>query len=386
MRAGSGLILVVAALLCLGVVMVTSAGLQVATGRTLSTTDVLSGRPALLAAAAFVALLVGARVPLDRLLRERRRIAPALVAAGGILILLASVHVPGIGREVNGARRWIEVGPVSFQPSEVAKWVVVVILAWYGARSAPRMENLRAALPPVAWLAAVCGLIATEDLGTAILIGAVGECMLLAAGMRLRHAAPCLPVAAAGLAAALAGSPYRLERLRSFLHPFDDPQGGGYQLVQSLVAVHGGGLAGRGLGNGVQKLGYLPEDTTDFIFAVICEELGLMGAVAVVGLYAALLLCGGCIVCRVRDPLGRLLGTGILLTVGAQALLNIAVVTGAVPTKGIALPLVSLGGTGWVTTSFCVGLLLSIERRGAPDRTVPRALRVRAPMALEAGR
>ncbi len=131
-----------------------------------------------------------------------------------------------------------------------------------------------------------------------------------------------------------------------------------------MVTVAGGGVTGRGLGNSVQKFGYLPEDTTDFIFAIICEELGLMGAAAIVCLYGGLLWCGWSIIRRVQDPFQKLLGLGIVLTIGLQALINMAVVTGLAPTKGIALPLVSAGGTGWVLTGFCLGLLVSMEKPG----------------------
>ncbi|MHC4218507.1 MAG: FtsW/RodA/SpoVE family cell cycle protein, partial [Planctomycetota bacterium] len=150
--------------------------------------------------------------------------------------------------------------------------------------------------------------------------------------------------------------------LRAWWDPYRDPQGIGYHVIQSMTTVAGGGLAGRGLGNGVQKFGYLPEDTTDFIFAVVCEEMGLVGATVVVGLFGGLLLCGWAIIRRTSDPFCRLLGLGILLTVGLQTLINLAVVTGWAPTKGIALPLVSAGGTGWVLTAFSLGLLVSIGR------------------------
>jgi len=220
-------------------------------------------------------------------------------------------------------------------------------------------------LAPMALVALICALIATEDLGTAVLIAMVGVLMVLAAGAKLRHVALLIPFGAAGFAAAVLASPYRIDRLRAFLDPYQDPQGIGYHVLQSMAAVSGGGLAGRGLGNGLQKFGYLPEDTTDFIFAIISEELGLVGAAVVICLYATLLLCGFSIVRRAEHPFQRLLGLGILLTIGLQALINLAVVTGLAPTKGIALPLVSAGGTGWCLTAFCLGLLASIDREQA---------------------
>jgi cell division protein FtsW len=355
-------VLIAVALLMLGVVMVTSAGLSIDTGR-FELRDILMSRQALFAVLAVAMLWAGSTVPLPRLCHARGVAAPAPWIVLAIVVLLVLVHVPGVGREVNGARRWITLGPIGFQPSEIAKWGILVVLAWYGARNADRMHRFLVGFGrPMIVILLVCGLIGTEDLGTAMLIGAVSVAVLLAAGARIRHAAMLLPVGAAAFVAGVIQNPYRLERLRTFIDPYKDPQNGGYHMVQSMAAVSGGGLPGRGLGNSVQKFGYLPEDTTDFIFAIICEELGAVGAIVVVSLYAALMLCGLAIVRRARQPFARLLGVGILLTIGVQAVINLAVVTGAGPTKGIALPLVSAGGTGWVLTALCIGLLVAVER------------------------
>ncbi|MHC4711219.1 MAG: FtsW/RodA/SpoVE family cell cycle protein [Planctomycetota bacterium] len=353
LRAGHGIVLITCALLAIGVVMVSSAGLSVDADGGVSLSGVLLGRPALLAALAMAALLAGSRVPVWRLSRAQW---PVLRAGGlrvpiAIVILLLLVHVPGIGREVNGARRWIDLGVTSFQPSEVAKWGMLAIVAAYVTRWAAVMGRLGPGfLVPMALVALVCGLIVTEDLGTAVLIGAVCTVLLLAGGAKVWHAAVIAAPAGLGLVAAIASSPYRLDRIRAWLDPYQDPQGIGYHVIQSMATVAGGGLAGRGLGNGVQKFGYLPEDTTDFIFAVICEEMGLMGAAVVVSLYGGLLLCGWSIIRRC-----------------------VAVVTGWAPTKGIALPLVSAGGTGWVLTAFSLGLLVSMDREAeqSDDRPVP---------------
>jgi len=216
---------------------------------------------------------------------------------------------------------------------------------------------------PTLWfVGAVCVLIALEDLGTAVLIGAVAMLILLASGVRLWQALLAAPAGVAFFAAMVIQSPYRLQRLMAYLDPYQDPQGIGYHIIQSMSAVAGGGIAGRGLGNGVRKFGYLPEDTTDFIFAIICEELGVFGAAFVLFLYAALLLSAFLVVRRQAHPFLRLLGTGVMLTIGLQAAINIAVVSGVAPTKGIALPLLSHGGTGWVLTAFSIGLLVSMDR------------------------
>lgn len=369
LRAGHGLILIVITLLTIGVVMVTSAGLTVGTDKSVLLQDVLLGRTTLLALVAMGFMLIGALVPVRRAFFEPRGAfspIPWLIVI--TLILLVIVHIPGIGREVNGARRWINLGPVGFQPSEVAKWGLVIALAWYATRRASVMPEFISGFGlPIVIVLVMCALIASEDLGTAVLIGAVSVCMLIAAGAKWWHAAMWMPIGALGIAGAVLTSEYRLNRVKAFLNPYEDPQGIGYHILQSMGAISGGGLAGRGLGNSIQKFGYLPEDTTDFIFAIICEEMGIVGAAVIVILYVSLLICGFSIVKRVHDPFQRLIGMGVLLTVGLQALMNIAVVTGSVPTKGIALPLLSSGGTGWVLTAFCIGLLVSMDWELAQD-------------------
>ncbi|MHC4414096.1 MAG: FtsW/RodA/SpoVE family cell cycle protein [Planctomycetota bacterium] len=374
-RAGHGLILIVVALLTLGVVMVTSAGQEVGAAKPVDLGQILLSRQTVLAGLALGMMLVGSRLPLQRVYRGRGAASPVPWLAAAVVLGLLAVYLPVIGREVNGARRWINLGLISFQPSEVAKWGTLLILAWYAARRAGAMRRpMRGLLPPIVFVAVVTALVATEDLGTAVLIGMVTIAVLVAGGVKIVHAGlVCVP-AAAGFVAAVLSSPYRLDRLRAFLDPYQDPQGIGYHLIHSLATVAGGGLAGRGLGNGVQKFGYLPEDTTDFIFAIICEELGLIGAAIVVCLYGGLLVCGWSIIRAAEHPFCKLLGLGILLTVGFQALINMAVVTGLAPTKGIALPLISAGGTGWALTAFSIGLLVSMDRAATKkDETLTAA-------------
>ena len=368
LRAGQVLILAVLSLLTLGVVMINSAGATVAADAasndgTGSLAQLLTGRTALYALLAVAAMLFGSCVPIDRLYRARGLRSPIVWLLIAVVVCLGAVYAPGISRPVNGAYRWLNLGPLSFQPSELAKWGMVIILAAYVARHGSVMGAFRyGVLIPMVLVGFVCGLIAVEDLGSAALIAMVCAALLVAGGTRLIHAAMLAPPTALAVLAALFASPYRLDRLRAFIDPFQDPEGIGYHVIQSLSAVAGGGLAGRGLGHGIQKFGYLPEDTTDFIFAVICEELGIAGAVLVAALYAAIMLAGLAIVRSVTHPFKRLLGLGIILTIGLQALINMAVVTGLAPTKGIALPLISAGGTGWVLTSFSIGLLISMDR------------------------
>jgi cell division protein FtsW len=292
-----------------------------------------------------------------------------------VVVGLALVHVPGVGREANGAKRWITLGPIGLQPSEIAKWAVPVLVAWYAVRERARMSTFTWGFAvPLAAVGAVCGIIALEDLGTAVLIVAVSVMVLLAGGARFRWVAALAPVLLLAFVALVIASPYRVDRISAFLDPYRDAQGIGYHIIQSLEAISGGGLAGRGLGNSELKFGYLPEATTDFIYAIVAEELGLTGATLVIGLYVLLIGCGVAVVTAAArgrgtallSPFSQLLGFGIVLTVGFQALINVCVVTGLAPTKGIALPLMSRGGTGWILTCLSIGLLVSMER--ASDR------------------
>lgn len=370
LRAGHGLLLIVIALLMFGVIMVSSAGLRVNPEHSLTLSEILLGRPVILAATAVAAMFIGMLVPLDQLYRAKGLTSPIPWIVLGAVVLLLLVHVPGIGREVNGAKRWITLGPVGFQPSEIAKWGLLFVLAWHAARRAGGMGRLFTGfIPPMLLVLLVCALIGTEDLGTAVLIGLVSVCVLIAGGARIMHAGLLIPVGMVLAAGAILTNPYRIDRLRAYADPYMDPQGIGYHVLQSMSAVAEGGLAGRGLGNSIQKFGYLPEATTDFIFAIICEELGVVGAAVVICLYALLLFCGLSIILRRTHPFERLLGLGVLLTIGFQALINLAVVTGTAPTKGIALPLLSAGGTGWILTAFCIGLLVSMDRATAREET-----------------
>ncbi len=357
MRSGDLILVLLVAMLGTGIVAIQSAGLSVTDD--LSLWGTMTNRVVLLAAGAMIAFFAGAFVP-PRLLARPWVAWTALSLA---LILTIIVLIPGIGREVNGARRWIDIGPLGFQPSEVAKWALVIFMAaacsWW-ACSLGRFWTLAGVLCIVGLLA---GLVLLEDLGTAVLMIAVASAMVLAAGAKLWQlgllAVPGLAIVAGGIAI----EPYRVQRLQAFLDPFADPGASGYHVVQSMAAIAGGGTSGRGIGNGIQKYGYLPEDTTDFIFAIICEETGIAGAVLIVALFATMLIVGWVILRSTTVAHQRLLVLGVLLTIGIQALVNLLVVTGLAPTKGIALPLISSGGTGWLLTAFALGWIRSVDRR-----------------------
>lgn len=365
--------LAVVALLGLAVIMVNSAGARVGVeghtgdvGLVAGATDVLTSRAVIYAVLAVGVMLLASRINVRQLFAVRGWTNPLAVIVLSALVLAALTLVPGMGKSVNGASRWLYLGPrswgLSFQPSELVKWVMVLAIAWWCARRRGLMHRFRYGLvPPLILLGIACFIVVVEDLGTAALIGLVAVCMLIAGGARLKQLAFVVPIGVVGLIGALIHSPYRLKRLTAFLDPWADPAGSGYHPIQSMLAVSQGGLTGRGLGNGIQKFGYLPEDTTDFIFAVICEELGIMGAMVVVCLFLVILWIGLGIVRDCKDTFGRLVGLGVLLTVGLQAAINIAVVVAVVPTKGIALPLVSSGGTGWIMTAFALGLVAALD-------------------------
>jgi cell division protein FtsW len=398
-RASHGLVLAVLGLLVLATVMVNSASLSLAGDAPTTADSVFFGKHTWFAVAALAALAVGAMVPVDRLGRSGARwwATPVTWVAAGVVVALALVHVPGIGRESHGALRWISIGPVGLQPSEVAKWGVPVVLAWYAIRHRDRLRTFRwGYLVPLGAVSVVCAAIAAEDLGTAVLIELVALAMLLAAGARWRFVAVAAPVGLVAFAGLVVASPYRVKRIAAFLNPYEDPRGIGYHIIQSMEAISGGGMAGRGLGNSELKFGYLPEATTDFIYSIVAEELGFGGALLVLALYVLLVACGVAIVTATArggraegpgtpavgptapsDPTGiaarpllsnfsQLLGFGVLLTVALQALINVCVVTGLAPTKGIALPLMSRGGTGWILTCLSLGMLVAMER--ASDR------------------
>jgi cell division protein FtsW len=338
---------------------------------------------------ALIALLASSLLPVRRLAEgliapgasneaaggPRSLIGPPMlwIAVAGLMGVLATVYLPFIGREINGSHRWLEVklpsvGKVSLQPSEIAKWAVVVMLAWYGARIGERMGRFWTGLLPIlAATGAVAGFIVIEDLGTGVLIGAVAAIVLLAVGARWWHLALLAPPAMAALYFAVASSEYRMKRLTAFLDPYADPEKTGFHMIQSMTAVANGEVTGRGLGFGLQKFGYLPEDRTDFLFAVICEELGVAGAAMVVALYIGVLWAGYLVMRREQNMMLKLVALGVLATVGIQALINLAVVTGLGPTKGIALPLLSSGGTGWILTAASLGLVVAIDRHQAGE-------------------
>lgn len=288
------------------------------------------------------------------------------------LLLALLVLVPGVGMEANGARRWIALGPFSLQSAEAAKLLLLVYIAGSLARfDGALRDDLLALLRPLLMLAPVCVLLLLQpDFGSVVVIAATAGVLLFVAGARLRHYLVFV-VLALGLFAALAVlQPYRLERLQSFLDPWSVAFGSGYQLTQALIAFGRGEIWGLGLGEGVQKLYYLPEAHNDFIFAVLAEELGLVGALALLALLgllvlrilrtARLALAGG-------RPFAGYLCYGIGVLLGIQVVINVGVNTGVLPTKGLTLPFVSYGGNSLIVCCAMIGLVLRAQYEGGRD-------------------
>jgi cell division protein FtsW len=279
-------------------------------------------------------------------------------------LLLLLVLIPKIGMEANGSRRWLKWSSFSFQPSELSKLAIVIYLARYLSRKDSRLKDfLHGFFPPVVMVGVVLLLVMAEpDLGTAVLIGMVAGCLLFAGGARCSHllmlAVLLIPVAV-GL---ILGTGYRRQRLLTFLDPWSHQADGGFQVVQSFLALGDGGPLGTGLGEGRQKLFFLPEPHTDFIFSVLGEELGFLGAAAVLILYLILVARGMTISIHANQPFGYYLGFGISLMLGLQVMMNIGVVTGLLPTKGLTLPFLSYGGSSLVSSLAGIGILLSISK------------------------
>ena len=285
----------------------------------------------------------------------------ALVLA---LLLLVAVMIPGIGLERNGARRWLQLPGTTFQPSEFAKLAVIIALAHYCERKGRRMGTFKnGLLIPGMVLALFLGLIFIEpDWGATALLATVCGLMLFLAGTKLRFMVPPVIVLGAAGGFLLSQNTLRLNRIMSWLDPEGTKQGVGYQAWQSLIALGSGGTTGLGLGNGRQKLGFVPEHQSDFIFSVIGEELGLIATMSVVVGFVLFLVCGAFIAMRSRDFFGFLLASGLTFLISLQAFINIGVVTSTLPNKGLPLPFISRGGTNLVAMLFCVGVLLSIAR------------------------
>ena len=357
------LAVVVAVLDVVGLAMVLSAS-SVQALRESGSTLTYFARQATWLSLATVALVCTAKVDY----RRWQRLAVPLLAATTVL-LLAVLH-PAVGNEVNGARSWIEFGPVRLQPSELTKLAVLVFCADLLSRRAHLLDDSRSTLRPVLVVGGLTtGLILLEpDLGTALVVGAIVASVLFLAGIPLGRLSGVMALGAAGALALALGKSYRRDRLLVFLHPSTDPLDAGYQITQSLTGLAAGGLFGVGVGASRAKYGFLPNAHTDFIFAIIGEELGLVGAVAVLALFLAFGVLGIRAALRAPDRFGTLVAGGITAWVLAQALINIGGVVGLLPITGLTLPFISFGGSSLLVTMAATGILLNIAGQAVPDR------------------
>jgi cell division protein FtsW len=300
-----------------------------------------------------------------------RAVAPLLLVAA----LAACVAVLAVGPPVNGARRWFLLGPISLQPSELAKLAVCIwVAAVLSRRSAPR--TFGELMKPVGWVVGIFGalILLEPDLGTTIALCLMVAGLLLVSGTPARLLFVATTLALGLGAAAIWIEPYRRARLLSFLDPWHDPQGAGFQSVQALIGIGSGGVTGEGLGQGIQKINFLPEAHTDMIFAVIGEELGLVGSSLVAGAFVVFAWAGLRVAIGCRDPFGKRLAVGITTLICGQALVNLAAVLGIAPLTGIPLPFVSYGGSFLVVLLAAVGILLNIA---VNDRVVEARVRGR---------
>jgi cell division protein FtsW len=321
-------------------------------------------RQAIYAAIGVGVLLVTARM---RYSAWRRLSGPLLVVS--VTLLLLALH-PAAGSSVYGASRWIGVGPITVQPSEFAKLALIAFSASVLARKGGKLDDwLHLALPLGPAVLLVAGIVMLQrDLGTTIVIVGSVLMMLFVAGARLRHLLVTGIFTLGGLAYLIVGTAYRRARFLSFFDPWKDPLSNGYQLIQGLIALGSGGWFGVGLGASRQKWAYLPNAHTDFIFAVLGEELGLIGEFVVLIAFGVMIYAGIRIAVRAPDTFGRLFAAGITSWIGLQAIVNLGAVTGLLPITGVPLPFVSFGGTALVVTLGAVGVLASIARAGAATR------------------
>ena len=350
------ILLLAVALTCLGVVMVYSSSSIMAAQR-FSDGFYFLKRQGGYALVGFTLLAVAMHFDYHHL---RRLALPILFCCVGMLLM---VLIPGIGLQVGGASRWIPLGPVRVQPAEVAKVGLVIYMAHSLTRKQEKIKTFKLGFIPYMVILSVLLflLLLQPDLGSAITLGAVAMVMLLVAGTRLSYLLSVIILAIPFLYFAIMNVDYRRKRILSFLNPWEDPTNTGFQIIQSWIAFGTGGWFGNGLGEGKQKLFYLPEAHTDFIFSVLGEELGFAGVLVVAAMFLVLVLRGIRTALQAGDDFGCYLAFGLTLLLGLEAFTNMAVVMGMLPTKGLALPFLSYGGTSILTTLAAVGILLNIS-------------------------
>ncbi|MFH0763768.1 MAG: putative lipid II flippase FtsW [Candidatus Omnitrophota bacterium] len=353
----SSIFLIVAVLISIGIVMIYSAS-SICAYSSMGDSLYFLKRHIIYLTIGLVMMFAAMTIDINRLKALSK---PIILAA---VFLLLFVLVPHIGREIGGAKRWFKAGPINFQPSEFAKIAVIIYMAEFTSRKGPLMKSfLHGFLPAVMVLGVIVGLILLEpDLGTAITISAIAIIMMFTANARIYHIAAAILASLPVLYLALFRVPYRRKRMLTFLNPWADKQGAGFQIIQSFVALGSGGPFGVGLGQSRQKLFYLPASHTDFIFSIIGEELGFIGSASIVILFTAFVWQGMKVAFRALGVFERQMALGIVSLIGLEAIINIGVTAGALPTKGLPLPFISYGGSGLIFHLAAVGLLLNITR------------------------
>ncbi|MBN1383261.1 MAG: putative lipid II flippase FtsW [Elusimicrobia bacterium] len=282
-----------------------------------------------------------------------------------VLTIFLLIFVLIFGSTVGGAKRWLRFGPLGFQPSEVAKLVVIVFLAWYIDRRQSRMKNLKEGLlKPFGVVGIIMILVFLErDIGTPVLIFLITTILLFIGGIRLLHVCSAFITALPVIIYGILKEPYRLKRIAAFINPWADPEGSGYQLVQSMIAMGSGGIFGKGLGSSKIKMLFLPSPHTDFIFPIIGEEGGLIGTMTVLILFIILFYYGMKVALNAKDLFGSILAFGIIIMITMQALFNMSVSVGLLPTKGLPLPFISFGGSSIFMMMTSIGILLNIGKQ-----------------------
>ncbi|MCH8146555.1 MAG: cell division protein FtsW [Planctomycetes bacterium] len=365
------MVIVATALLVIGVVMVTSASARLDQSYLdVSLWQSVFGRQGIFAVVGFLLLISAARWGQLLLAAPAGRKWCTFAVCAFALITLGATFLPGWSVARHGSQRWIHVSlsgvALGFQPSELAKIAMIFVLAWwFGERGADARSFKAGLLPAVVLIALFVLLVGKEDFSTSFLLAAVSGLMLLVAGCRLVHLGALGCFGVCGLAGLLMAAPYRVQRLVAFRDIWGDARGAGYQPLQSLTTIASGGWFGTGLGAGIQKYGYLPESHSDFIFAHLCEEAGVVGGTLVVALFCVFVYLGLRTMWSARTPFERQIAFGLTACFGLQAVLNIAVVTVMAPTTGIPLPLVSAGGSGVLTYCLAIGILAAIAGRAA---------------------
>lgn len=356
--------IVVIILLTIGTIMIFSAGAPHAYRYMNGDTYYFLKKQLLYVPLGIIAMLVMMKIDYRRL----GKLSPIFILVS--LAMLALVLVPGIGQVLNGARRWFNIAGQTFQPSEIAKLSIIIFLAYSLSKNKEKIKNFSSGILPYLALIGVFALLLLLEphLSCTIIVGAVTFILLFSAGAKIKHFAFLSVPVLLGLTVIIVKSPYRLKRLVSFIDPWSDPKGDGWQVVQSLYAFGSGGLFGRGLGRSMQKFLYIPEPCNDFILPILAEELGFIGVLTVLVLFMVFFWRGIKVAIYAQDMFGSLLAIGITSLIMIQVVVNVAVVTSSMPVTGMPLPFFSYGGTSLIFLMSAVGILLNISKTANYDR------------------